>query len=250
MALWKRLRTALLVLAALLVLVVIATLRGGDDPPRVRFTEWKPPAGTQQVVVVEAPNTGGSRATVSLYEPDQGDVWVRVKGPYAAWIGASGFIDPGQRTEGDATTPLGVFPLPSAFGGAEPPEGTDLPYTVIKERGHCWISDPNSQAYNRWVFADPCVPPNVDLYDATRPGQRFHLAIVIGFNVELRRANAGSALFLQATGDALLQQGTDGGVSLDRGQLSEVLAWLEPAKNPVVIMGPAAKVSSPAEATE
>lgn len=244
MAIWKRVRFVLLLVAGLLVLFVVARFRVAESKPDTGFSA-KDLTGIQQVVVVRGENAGGTAVTVELYQRKAED-WERIRGPYSARIGVSGFRSYTTRTEGDGTTPIGIFPIPSAFGGDAKPGGTSLPYTVVTP-GQCWISDTTSPAYNRWVTASPCTPPNVDLSAKSLPGQIFHLAIVIGFNTEFRRPGAGSALFfhiesLDGAGDA---QATAGGIGLSQDHLKSLLTGLDPAKNPVAIMGPTAWVNSP-----
>ena len=138
-----------------------------------------------------------------------------------------------------ADNPQGVFDLPAAFGGDAGPGGTRLLYTKTVE-GDCWISDPEDPAYNRWVTRESCGERNEDLFAKSRPDELFHSALILGFNIEPRVLHQGSAIFFHlpqrdANGDVIA---TTGGVGLGEGRLRSIIAAIDPAKNPMAILGP------------
>jgi L,D-peptidoglycan transpeptidase YkuD (ErfK/YbiS/YcfS/YnhG family) len=93
-----------------------------------------------------------------------------------------------------------------------------------------WDDDPSSPLYNEWVDerrGNPGESPEpMDLTPA------YDYGAVIAYNTT-RTPEAGSAIFLHVgTGSA-----TAGCVSLPRGELLEVLRWLNPARSPLIDMG-------------
>ncbi len=240
------------VIVAGLLFVNRDALMGNDDSAPVELQEVPFTnrvvnlPGVRQVLVVSGESRESTRATVTGYEIVDAR-WSRGFGPVGAMVGRAGFREPSARGEGDGTTPIGIFPLVAAFGGAAAPDGTALPYSVLGP-GDCWISNNADPAYNRWVTRSPCNLPDVDLFARSGAGQMFHRGVVIEFNTDLRVPNQGSAIFVhevERAGDTALA--TYGGVALGAGDLADLIGWLEPSENPVAVMGPAAWITSPQE---
>ena len=253
----KLLKLARQVVTAVVVLIVAGLLFANrdrlfsnDDSPDVTLQEVLftnrvvSLPGVRQVLVVSGATAESTQATVTGYEIIDG-IWTRDFGPVGAMVGRSGFRDPGLRTEGDGTTPIGIFPLTAAFGREGAPGGTEVPYTPL-EPGDCWISDVADPAYNRWVRRSPCAAPNVDLYDRSDDGEAFHRGVLLEFNTDLRVPNQGSAIFIHhVERDGSTALATYGGVALGSDDLDDLIGWLKAAENPVAVMGPAGWITSP-----
>lgn len=82
------------------------------------------PQDTTQVVVATTPEATGTNARVTVYNKSA-DGWHKVK-EFAGHNGAAGWRE--NRTEGDETTPAGVFALSDAGGALKDP-GSKLPYS-------------------------------------------------------------------------------------------------------------------------
>jgi L,D-peptidoglycan transpeptidase YkuD (ErfK/YbiS/YcfS/YnhG family) len=192
-------------------------------------------SGADQVVAVVADDYGMSTATLTAYERVDGG-WRQVFGPWEAQIGSNGFAHPDEKQEGDDTTPSGTYAFDFAFGVEEDP-GVRLPYRAITGASIVWDDDPTSNHYNEWVdttMADAGTDPepmqNVPAYS---------YGAVIAYNAA-RVPGRGSAIFLHvSTGSA-----TAGCVSLPIDDLLAVLRWLDPARQPRIVMGTAADLAT------
>ena len=102
--------------------------------------------------------------------------------------------------------------------------------------GDVWVDDSASALYNtwqhdppdgRWTSAEPLDQPRA-----------YHHAAVIGYNTD-RVPGKGSAIFMHVS----LGRATAGCVSVSEAVLLSLLRWLDPARRPVIVMGPASYVS-------
>ena len=185
-------------------------------------------AGAGQAIVVTAPGYASTTATFTAYER-AGDGWHRIFGPWAAHVGTKGIAPPGEKREGDGRTPSGVYGFDFFFGVAADP-GVKFPYRRITSRSIVWDDDPASPLYNTWVDldrqqggADPEPMYTTPAYD--------HGA-VIAYNTA-RTPGLGSAIFLHVSTGA----STAGCVSLPSSQLVDVLRWLDPTRDPKIVLG-------------
>ena len=181
-----------------------------------------------QAIVVTAPRYGATTATLTAYER-AGDGWRPALGPWPAYVGTQGIAPPGEKREGDGRTPSGVYGFDFFFGVAPDP-GVRFPYRRITSRSIVWDDDPSSPLYNTWVDLDrqragasPEPMYNTPAYD--------HGA-VIAYNTA-RTPGLGSAIFLHASTGAP----TAGCVSLPASQLVDVLRWLDPDRDPRIVIG-------------
>jgi L,D-peptidoglycan transpeptidase YkuD (ErfK/YbiS/YcfS/YnhG family) len=188
----------------------------------------------QQLVVVTSAGWKSTIATVALFERAPSGKWHRVGVRMNARVGKNGFS--ASHHEGDGTSPAGSWGIVSAFG-RQPDPGLAMPYRQTQP-GDCWISDVNSSAYNRWVAQAPCDPPNEDLYAIGIGAYRY--ALVTDYNQDVT-VGAGSAIFLHRHSYASngTTRPTSGCVSLVERDLLTTMRWLNPAKHPRVVMGPA-----------
>ncbi|HUB75872.1 MAG TPA: L,D-transpeptidase family protein, partial [Solirubrobacteraceae bacterium] len=181
-----------------------------------------PPASTTQLVVVSAPAYHDAHATLTVYALSGGLATV-VFGPWPAWLGYDGLAPPGRKREGDGRTPSGSYGFEFMFG-IEPDPGVSFPYRRVR-RDDFWDDDPASPRYNEWVDArrrDPGRSPE-PMYD--RPAYEY--GAVIAYNTA-RVPGRGSAVFLHVD----VGGPTGGCVALPKGELLELLRWLDPADAP------------------
>ena len=184
-----------------------------------------------QVVVVTAGRYGSTTATLTAYER-AGDGWRRAFGPWPAGVGNRGIAPPGEKREGDGRTPSGVYGFDFFFGVAPDP-GVRFPYRRITSRSIVWDDDPASPLYNTWVDLDRQRAGAEPEPMYTTPA--YDHGAVIAYNTA-RTPGLGSAIFLHvSTGGP-----TAGCVSLPASQLVEVLRWLDPSRDPRIVLGVAA----------
>jgi len=210
---------------------------------------------SRQVVIVTAPSWRSTTATLSTYERS-GDSWTRVHGPTPAFLGYGGLAPAAERRQGTGTTPAGAFDIVSAFGRRADP-GTQLPYRRV-DGNDAWTYNPRVPAtYN--VFQDAPVSwrsygKYVERLESY--GRQYDFVAVLGYNLPegritrsdrgVRRTDqpadtrAGGGIFLHVSNG----KPTAGCISIPHSTMRSVLAWLDPAKDPVLVVGPRAKIAS------
>ena len=182
--------------------------------------------------MVAVPKASSSTGLLATYELADGR-WKRVHGPVEARLGRNGVR--ADRREGDGTTPLGSFGLVEVFGSARR-ASLSMPYRPVR-RGDCWVSDVASPDYNRRVRNDTCDAPNENLWRLARGGS-YEWAVVSDFNLAEPVPGKGSAIFLHvhARDASGKSKATSGCVSIDRSVLARVVRWLDPAKQPRLVV--------------
>jgi L,D-peptidoglycan transpeptidase YkuD (ErfK/YbiS/YcfS/YnhG family) len=198
-----------------------------DDLPDPRLAE----AGAAgQVVVVTAARYGATTATLTAWEREGGG-WRRAFGPWTARVGTRGVAPPGEKREGDGRTPSGAYGF-DFFFGVEPDPGVSFPHRRITGRSIVWDDDPASPLYNTWVDLDRQQAGAEPEPMYNRPA--YDHGAVIAYNAA-RTPGLGSAIFLHvSTGTP-----TAGCVSLPLAQLLDVLRWLDPGRDPRIVIGAA-----------
>ena len=195
--------------------------------------------GAQQVILVDAPNAASTTATLFTFEND-GSGWYQVFAPMPAVDGVNGWIPGPARHEGDGTTPEGMYAIGSTMYGTEPDPGTLFPYHQLV-CGDWWDEDSSSAGYNTFQHVPCGSEPSFagDSEALWTEGNAYPSMAVIDFNTP-PSGPIGSGIFLHAD----IGAPTQGCVSLPYSDLIQVLTWLNPARHPVVVMGPDSVVRS------
>ena len=195
--------------------------------------------GAQQVIVVDAPSAASTTATLFTFEND-GSGWYQVFAPMPAVDGVNGWTPGPERREGDGTTPEGMYAIGSTMYGTEPDPGTLFPYHQLV-CGDWWDEDSTSAEYNTFQHVACGSTPSFagDSEALWTEGNAYPSMAVIDFNTP-STGPIGSGIFLHAN----IGAPTQGCVSLPYGDLIQVLTWLNPARHPVVVMGPDSVVRS------
>jgi L,D-peptidoglycan transpeptidase YkuD (ErfK/YbiS/YcfS/YnhG family) len=201
--------------------------------------------GTQLITAVTTGKTNASKDGTLTWWRRLGGNWIKV-GSTAARFGMNGLSD--NRLEGDATTPTGVFTLPTAFGIDANP-GTKMPWHKVNA-GSWWDENSLDAHYNTWY--ENC-PASVCWTSATYPAHssehladavpQYHYAVFIGFNAGSTKIRpparpSGSGIFLHVFGSGH----TAGCVSVSQAALVKILLWLNPAKKPHIAIGNASSI--------
>jgi len=190
-----------------------------------------------QLLTVEASGYGTTYATLTAWAR-QGPCWVAVLGPWTARLGASGFSD--HKTEGDNATPTGSYGLGAVVYGNAADPGVRYSYHQLV-CGDWWDEDPSSPQYNQFVHVScgqnpPFGGDSEALWQET---QAYPAFAVIDYNTAPVEPGAGSAIFLHAD----VGGPTAGCVSIPLSDLDAVLRWLDPAQDPLVVMGPSSEIA-------
>ena len=190
-------------------------------------------AGTSQVIVVKSVNWRSATAIVTAYEKQSSGPWVQKFGPFAAHIGRSGMRLASRRHEGDNTTPAGVFALTTSFGRLAD-TATAMPYREVTADDY-WVGDSSSPYYNQLRSSLRGGFNRSQSEHLTAMGAVYDHAIVVDFNRPHAVAGRGSAIFLHITNGHT----TSGCVAISRAGVVSLLNWLDPARHPRIVLGPA-----------
>ena len=167
-------------------------------------------------------------ATLQTFEKDAAG-WRAVFPAMAANIGRDGFS--ADKHEGDLKTPAGKYSFGTMFG-QQPSPGVSFPYRVADAHS-VWVDDQSSPYYNTWREDVP-LTEGEDLANKQSFGTAYAYAVDIAYNTNPVVKGKGSAIFLHVSTGG----GTAGCVSIAQSQLLEVLQWLDPARAPIIVMGP------------
>lgn len=151
----------------------------------------------------------------------------------SALIGKKGLNS--NRHEGDMTTPIGVFDLLFQFGSAPNP-GVKMNYRQTFQ-GDYWSSVQRYDEYNTWVKykGDPKLRFGND-YEDLFATIVYKYAIAIDFNYNSNKIiGKGSAIFMHLRNPDNVP--TLGCISLYEENLLDILKWLDPVKNPKIVIG-------------
>ncbi len=183
---------------------------------------------SRQAILVK--NTDSSSVRVIIYGLERGpDGWRVVSGPIKGNIGWNGFAASGKKREGDGKTPSGIYPLGTVFGYA-PSMNTRMPYRQTT-RNDFWVDDVNSPFYNRWVTGNVGAA-SVD--KMRRDDDLYKYGIVVEYNTNPVIKGYGSAIFFHVW----RREGvpTTGCVAMAEADIVKLIKWLDPGKQPAVIM--------------
>jgi L,D-peptidoglycan transpeptidase YkuD (ErfK/YbiS/YcfS/YnhG family) len=202
-----------------------------EAPPEWAQIALQNLAGTfSQVLLVTNDEPTGFRATLYALEK-RGAVWRNAFPPAPALIGRKGFAPPDEKKEGDLRTPSGVFALQRTFGHG-PEIKSRMPYRQAGEVD-IWVDDAASPDYNRWTRKGETSAASFEIMK--RQDDRYRYGIVVEYNTGPIIPGAGSAIFIHVRGGENLP--TLGCVALAESDMLKVLEWLEPAAEPLAVLG-------------
>ena len=201
----------------------------------------------RQVIVVEAPRWSSTEGTLTAFERT-GDRWSVVQPTVRAQLGYGGLVRGDKRRQGTGTVPTGVFDILSGFGRKADP-GTALNYIQV-DRNDAWTYNPKfPSTYN--VFQDvnrswKSYGNYVEsLWDM---GMQYDYVAVLDYNLPegpirtdakgIRRSTTppntsrGGGIFLHVDNG----KKTAGCIAVKRSVMRDLMQWLDPDKNPVIVI--------------
>lgn len=184
----------------------------------------------QQVILVTTNGYNSTSANIQTFEKQSNGKWKRVLNT-TGYIEKNGFAD--NKVEGDGKTPTGKYTIGHAFG-YKGNSGTNLEFRHTTNND-VWVDDLNSKYYNTWQKANK---KDKDWESAESMMHRLYTyGFVINYNTE-QIPNKGSAIFMHVGSGYTL-----GCVATSEKNVISILKWLNPNKNPVIIMSPESELS-------
>lgn len=231
------------VLALLLTVLVAAPSHASSSDARIldRVT------GSDQVIIVTAANRSATAGSLRTYER-RGDGWRLVQSRTRAQLGYGGLVPAKERRQGTGATPIGTFAITSSFGRAKDP-GTRLDYIRV-DRNDAWTYNPRVPAtYNIFQNANRSWASYGNYVEMLWDyGYQYDYVAIMDFNLprgpistkpngvrvtekpgDLRR---GGGIFLHVDNG----RKTAGCIAIDRGVMRDVMRWLDPAADPVIVV--------------
>lgn len=197
---------------------------------------------TKQLLVVTAENWSNPTGSLQRYERDE-HIWKKVGKPINIILGRNGLgwgiglhevPKDAQiiKKEGDGKAPAGIFKLNQAFGYA--PFNINYPYEVYKETDHC-VDDVNSKFYNKIVDSTK-VTVDYESFEHMKFSKDYYkYGIVVNHNhvdEEGAKKGAGSCIFIH-----IKDIPTAGCTVMSEREIQEVLRWLDPKAEPLLVQG-------------
>ncbi|WP_051929396.1 L,D-transpeptidase [Flavobacterium sp. 83] len=184
---------------------------------------------TEQLLVVYNYQPKSYSAFLVALERKEGS-WVIKYNPVEVGIGKNGFAPPLTKLEGDGKSPTGIFRLGKLYT-YEKQLNTLLEYQQTTKEDK-WIDDPNSNDYNRYVKG----VTNAKSYEnLLLNNDAYKYCIVIEYNTNPIVKGKGSAIFFHLA--VKKPSFTAGCVAIDEENMKLMVKWLDPKRNPTIIMG-------------
>ncbi|MBV8100080.1 MAG: hypothetical protein JOZ31_13070 [Verrucomicrobia bacterium] len=220
------------------------------DPPLKLKTAIPELLTCEQLVTVTTQSWDDVNATIHLYERSaaEGSNWRRFGHPFPgvigqrglAWgIGLHGTGKPGEpeKREGDKKAPAGVFRFGDVFGTARPEQVRflRLPYLQVTPTTEA-IDDSKSKYYNQVVDRRTVTDPDWATSESMlQVGGRYRLGAMVKHNTAAY-PGFGSCIFFHVWD--LQYPGTTGCTATSYDHLVQLLRWLDPKKNPLIVQLP------------
>lgn len=238
----------------ILAAVVTAVVAAGFGAPVTAATRPLPQrlahvGNSEQVVVVTTANWNTSYARLQTWQLSEGGEWRRVLDPVPARVGWSGVRRAENRLQDTGKTPAGTFDLVRGFGLSKP-DGVDLRYRVV-DSNDWWPYDPRDpKTYNVMQFhrSDQVKWRKTWAERLAGYTTQYRYSVVLDYNLpdNVKRRNGqrittdpvntrkGGGIFLHVNGDGA----TAGCISIARDDMRSVVKWLDPARDPIIVIGP------------
>jgi len=203
---------------------------------------------SEQLILIVSDDFNSTHAVLTRYEKQQNTfkqveekITVNIGRNGLAWgIGESGFTpkpsEPIKR-EGDGRAPAGIFPISKAFGYA-PTTETKMPYIQADQELIC-VDDSQSKDYNKIIDKNRSDDPKSFEW-MRRDDDLYKVGLVVEHNTKAKKG-AGSCIFfhIRKSEDAP----TAGCSAMKEEDLTTIIRWLDPAKNPKVVQIPSSYCS-------
>ncbi len=199
--------------------------------------------GSQQLILVTAPDWTGTRATMHRFERSGStSEWRSLDSAVPVVIGRTGLAwgvgfdygSPGdpRKHEGDGKAPAGIFPLDTAFGFAPRDPLIKLPYVQLLPTTDC-VDDTASAHYNTVVDRSTVNRIDWESAEHMREVEQYRNGVIVGYNAKPPVKGRGSCIFLHIWAGP--DSHTAGCTAFDAAKLRDIIMWLDPKKRPLLV---------------
>ena len=208
-----------------------------------------------QLVVVTTADWNSPQGVLRRYERLKANKkWKAVGEPIAVMVGKNGLAwgsgivhvdapissanDP-MKKEGDGRAPAGVFRLSRIFGYAPQAQaGWKMPYLSLTSSVEC-VDDTTSKLYNQIVDRSTVSPDWNSSEHMLRSDDLYRWGILVDHNAAPAVAGGGSCIFMHIWRGP--GQPTVGCTAMPQADLESLIAWLDPARMPLLVQLPEAQ---------
>ena len=191
---------------------------------------------TKQVILVKNKNAKDVKTEISWYEKDTAGKWTEL-GVCGGYVGKDGMAP--KTREYTALTPMGSYGFVFMFGkNKNPGVNSGYEYRSVG-KGDFWAANfDNINEYNVWVHFDGTRAEFAkrygSLYESLNDISVYTYVAVLDYNYGKDKViGQGSAIFLHEWAN----KATGGCIATDRTNLLKMLKWLDPTKNPQIVIG-------------
>ena len=202
---------------------------------------------SKQVVLVTAKSWNATTGTVRTFEK-RNKTWAETHSSTKANLGYGGLVSGNKRKQRTGKTPTGTYAIKWAFG-IKPDPGASLKYTKV-DSDDAWTYNPRvPSTYNifqtsnkKWLSYGNYVER------LTTYGKQYNYVAVVDFNLpkgkitqganginrtdESANTARGGGIFLHVSNG----KNTAGCIAVPQKFMKNVLRWLDPKKNPVIVI--------------
>ncbi len=218
--------------------------------PVLPLAAFELPAASTQCVVGTAKDWNSSTVTLTAYEK-RGGGWVKTRGPWQGRLGKNGLIwglglhplpaGAKVKNEGDLRAPAGIFRIGGAWGNhPKIVKHPKLFYRQVTPRD-LWVEDPASPRYNQHLVIDRDPATAWEKKQQMKQNDYPHsLKLFIAHNAAPKIVpGKGSAIFFHIWRGGGTKP-TAGCTTMDEPKLRDLIAWIDPAKQPLYVLLPTA----------
>lgn len=220
--------------------------------------QQNPLRSSTEIVVVTTSDWNSPQGVLRRYERSKTNKkWKAVGEPIAVMVGKTGLAwgsgivhvdapissanDPIKK-EGDGRAPAGVFRLSKIFGYAPQAQpGWKMPYLNLTSSVEC-VDDTASKFYNQVVDRSTVSADWNSSEHMLRSDDLYRWGILVDHNTAPATTGGGSCIFMHIWRGP--GQPTVGCTAMPQADLESLIAWLDPARTPLLVQLPEAQYKS------
>ena len=200
---------------------------------------------SEQLVVVTTPSWTSTIGKLQRFQRSTpSSSWTQIDTAVPVVVGRTGIAwgvgfdsasaEGPHKHEGDGKAPAGIFPIDTAFGfdPRQSTPGVKLPYVQLLPTTDC-VDDTASAHYNTVVDKASVQPIDWTSAEHMREVGQYKIGAIVGYNADPPVRGRGSCIFLHIWAGP--DSHTAGCTAFDEAKLREVIAWLDPKKQPLLV---------------